>query len=361
MSLKKQYFVGMMSLLQAILVLCAWAADGSYLPATHPYPIRYNDKAMPPPNIPADNPMTQEGVWLGRLLFYDPILSGNNKQSCGSCHIQKYNFTDNRIRAIGSRGDTLATNTQPLINLAWHNYYFWDGRTPTLEALIFEPILNPKEMGEKEANLLKELNKHPHYPELFEKAFGTKHISRPLLEKSIAQFLRTITSEGIHLPENVLNNPPKGMTEIEYYYQNIRDTSMRGLYFRFANMCGSCHRSEIYNDIDFKATNLVAHPDSLFKVPTLLNIALTAPYMHDGRMASIEDVFEHYDKHIRQLHQYNNPRIKQPIINRIINEYDKKHITQFLAYFSDSNLLINPEWSNPFEQPCFNWKTPNFN
>lgn len=136
---------------------------------------------------------------------------------------------------------------------------------------------------------------------------------------------------------------------------------MRGLYFRFANMCGSCHRSEIYNDIEFMATNLVAAPDSLFKVPTLLNISLTAPYMHDGRMKNIEDVFDHYDKHIQQLHLYNNPRLKQPIVNRIITEYDKKHIAEFLQYFSDTNILTNPEWSNPFNQANFNWQAPNVN
>ena len=168
-----------------------------------------------------------------------------------------------------------------------------------------------------------------------------------MVEKAIAQFLRSITSKGIHLPEAVLNNPPKGMTEAEYYYQNIRDTTLRGLYFRFANMCGSCHRSEIYNDNEFLATNLVNSKDLLMKIPTLINITKTAPYMHDGRFKTIEDVFEHYDQHISELHLYNNKRVPTRIANQVINKYDKKNIKAFMELFSDENILNNPQWSNP--------------
>lgn len=130
---------------------------------------------------------------------------------------------------------------------------------------------------------------------------------------------------------------------------------MRGLYFRFANMCGSCHRSEIYNDVDFEATNLFAEPNRMFKVPTLLNISLTAPYMHNGSIATLEGVMDHYDKYINQLHKYGNKRIKQPIKNLIISEYDRKNIAKFLSYFSDTQLLTNPEWSDPFLNPNFTW------
>lgn len=341
-----------------ILLFIGFVFIGANLPTphvTHPYRLQYDTLAMPKPYIPADNPMTEEGVYLGRLLFYDTLLSGNNTQSCGSCHIQKLNFTDGKTVAIGSTGKKLTRNTQPLINLAWGNFYFWDGRTKKLEDLVFEPILNKDEMGETTKNLLKELGNHHTYPTLFYNAFGTEKISRPLVEKAIAQFLRSITSKGIHLPEAVLNNPPKGMTEVEFYYQNIRDTSLRGLYFRFANMCGSCHRSEIYNDNEFLATNLVNNKDSLMKVPTLINITTTAPYMHDGRLKSIEQVFEHYNQHISSLHLHNNKRVPKRIANQIINAYDKKNIKAFMEYFSDNNILNNSQWSNPFLQPNFTW------
>ncbi len=326
-----------------------------FLHKTHSYELQYDTMAMPKPYIPADNPMTEEAVYLGRLLFYDTLLSGNKEQSCGSCHIQKYSFTDGKKVAEGSTGKKLKRNTPSLINLAWSKYYFWDGRTKSLENLIFEPILSKDEMGANEKQLLKDLNKHPYYPILFFNAFGQKKITRPLVEKALAQFLRSITSKGIHLPENVLNNPPKGMSEAEYYYQNIRDTTLRGLYFRFANMCGTCHRSEIYNDPDLLATNLVNSKDTLMKVPTLINITKTAPYMHDGRFSTISEVFEHYDQHISELNLPENTRIKERIANQIINNYDKKNIETFMQYFVDSNLLTNKQWANPFNQTDFCW------
>ncbi len=324
---------------------------------TRPYILEYDSTAMEKPFIPADNPLTIEGVELGRLLFYDSILSVNNTQSCGSCHKQSLGFTDGRKLSIGARGDTLERNAMALVNLAWNKYYFWDGRQKSLESLVFEPILEPKEMGETEDRLLKKLNTHPYYPTLFSKAFGSPKITRTNVEKAIAQFLRTIVSSGIHLPPEVLNNPPENMSETDYYYKNVKDTTLRGLYFRFANMCGACHISEVYNDHEILATNLIDSNATLFKVPSLLNISNTAPYMHDGRFKTLPEVFEHYDDHIADLHLFQNSRLKQPLNNMFVKDYDKSHIEEFFKFFKDDNILRNPEWSNPFSNKNFSWQT----
>lgn len=323
---------------------------------THPYTLDYDTMAMPKPLIPLDNPLTMEGVELGRLLFYDSIMSVNGNQSCGSCHIQKLGFTDGKKLAIGAKGDTLKRNSMALVNLAWSKYYFWDGRQKSLENLVFEPILEPKELGETEPHLIKKLNAHPYYPALFNKAFGSKIITKDNVQKAIAQFLRTIVSSGIKLPKEVLNNPPEGMSETEYYYKNVKDTTLRGLYFRFANMCGACHISEVYNDHNFMATNLLDSAGTLFKVPTLLNISITAPYMHDGRFQTLTDVFVHYNAHISNLHLNKNNRLKGPLKNMFVSDYDKKHIEDFFKFFSDDNLLSNPKWSDPFKNKGFSWQ-----
>lgn len=341
-----------------ILILSLVMMSNSHLSynPTHPYQWQVDMKLLPPPSIPDDNPMTKEGVQLGKLLFYDKLLSRNQTISCGSCHIQQYGFSDNRQFSKGVSGKALEVNTLPLINLAWKSYYFWDGRIKKLEDLIFEPILNENEMGHKEEQLLSLINKHKYYPQLFESVFGQKKITRDLIEKAIAQFLRSIVSNGIHLPEEVLNNPPLGMTEAEFYYQNNRDTTLRGFYFRFANMCGSCHQSEIYDDPEFMATNLVNDPKSLKKVPSLINISYTSPYMHDGRFKTLQEVLIHYNEHISDLHLYNNMRINERIKNQIVENYDIQKVDLFFEYFTDKNLLENDHWSNPFTSPNFNWE-----
>ena len=325
-------------------------------PPLTPYYLEYDSMKMEKPVIPADNPLTVEGVALGRMLFYDPLLSVNNTQSCGSCHLQKYSFTDGKPLSIGALGDTLNRNSMPLINLAWSHFFFWDGRIKSLEQLVFEPITNPKEMGETEKGVLKKLNAHPYYPLLFKRVFNTDKIEKGHVEKSIAQFLRTIISNGIHLPPEVLNTPPEGVTEQEFYYQNYQDTTLRGFYFRFANMCGSCHRTEIYNDQVYMASNQVNPVDIKMKVPPLLNISYTAPYMHDGRFNNLEQIAEHYHEHIAELHSLENYRVKEAIPNLFIIEYDKKMISKFFTSFNDTNIIINKKWSNPFEEKEFSWK-----
>ena len=146
-------------------------------------------------NIPADNPLTVQGVSLGKKLFYDPILSGDNSQSCGSCHNQSYGFTDNnRALSIGIDQVVGTRNSMPLFNLGYANTFFWDGGVSSLESQVVGPITNPVEMHEDLNNCVYELNNHPEYPGLFKGAFGSDSITISMVMKAIAQFERTLIS-----------------------------------------------------------------------------------------------------------------------------------------------------------------------
>lgn len=320
---------------------------------THPYPFTYNEK-LGAPTLPYYNPLTTEGVELGRLLFYDTLLSGNNKQSCGSCHQQQYSFTDGQARAIGTYGDTVERNTMSLVNMAWNNRFFWDGRARSIEELIPQPITNPKEMGQDTALLIRELKAHAHYPRLFERAFAGQTISMATVSKAIAQFVRTITSRGVTVPDSLL---PRGYNSLpdsaDLAYTLHHDETVKGSFYRFAQMCGHCHSGVNYGGAHIADNMLV--PGTRFKAPTLINITLTAPYMHDGRFTTVEQILEHYNGHIAQFNTHNTDILQKPIEN-LLKECDKKNFSRVLQLFTDSSVLTNKALANPFAQPGFSWQ-----
>lgn len=328
---------------------------------THPYIIDLSNSVLEQPNIPADNALTQEGVQLGRLLFYDSILSYNFKQSCSSCHIQSLSFSDGKKLAIGTFGDTLSTNSMSLVNLAWQKNFFWNGRKHSLESLVEEPLYNNIEMGINDSILEYRLNNHKYYPILFSKAFNTKYIKLELVSKALAQFMRTIVYKPIHLPNEVLNTPTDGLTEHTYTKHFLDSLTPRGLYFRFALMCGSCHVNDVYGNYDYMASNELTSYDKLIKIPSLVNILGTAPYMHDGRFKDLKEVFEHYEEHIDSL-LIKNPQVvlagkfKRVKIPNMIKEYDKQHADLFFKYLADTSIATKKELSNPFNDITFQWK-----
>ncbi|MBI1192256.1 MAG: hypothetical protein GC205_03645 [Bacteroidetes bacterium] len=304
-------------------------------------------------NIPLDNPMTEEGVALGRLLFYEELLSSDGSFSCGSCHKQELAFTDGLARAIGYRGDTLDRNTMTLVNLAWQQEFFWDGRVKTLEALIEVPITDPREMGQDTVVLVQLLQNHEHYPRYFGQAFGSETVTFENVSKAIAQFLRTIVSPGIKLPDSLLNIPPDNVSETEFVSSQFYDNTMRAVYFRLADMCGSCHSSQVYGGLSTNF-NLVNSADSLLKVPPLLNILLTGPYMHKGQFSSLEEVINHYDQHIEALAYLNRKGNEAPMVSKL-SAYDKQYLPEFLTLFVDSNILLNDSYGNPKEAADYEW------
>ena len=177
----------------ALLFIASYSGNGDKVDQTTPYCDDLPSYLLPI-QYPAGNPSTEEGVELGRMLFYDTILSGNQKQSCASCHRQELAFTDGREISIGSQGRKAHRNSLTLVNPGWQDRFFWDGRASSLEELIHFPVTDSLEMNADTLKIEKRLNRDKKYAALFQKAFGKTRITMPLVAKAISQFLRTIVS-----------------------------------------------------------------------------------------------------------------------------------------------------------------------
>jgi cytochrome c peroxidase len=332
---------------------------GLFSCAEEPYiPTPYNLN-LPPhfsePKIPYDNPLTVEGVALGRKLFYDPILSGDFTQSCSSCHKQSLSFAEATAVSTGITGAQGNRNAMPLINLAYHNRLFWDGRSFSLEQQLLEPVPNPIEMNLPWLAAMDRLNQHPDYPSLFKQAFGIDYIDSTHITKALAQFLRTLISGNSRFDKYILGQA--ALTPQELQGMN--------LYVTEAADCFHCHPFEerfqfttfsfMNNGLDkegeFKDSGLggiVANPNLIgaFKVPTLRNIAQTAPYMHDGRFATLKEVVDHYDMGGHPSSTI-DPLMKHVGTGLNLSTQEKEALIAFLLTLTDTEFLSNPAFSAP--------------
>ncbi|MCB9231499.1 MAG: c-type cytochrome [Bacteroidia bacterium] len=312
---------------------------------------------LPPMDIPADNPMTVEGIALGRKLFYDPILSKDSTQSCSSCHNQSHGFTDNGKKfSVGIDGMEGNMNAMAIINVGWSEEFFWNGRETGLEAQAFQPVINPLEMHDDWDNVLYKLQRHPEYPLLFEDAFGTQTITSDLATKAISQFERTIISGNSEYDKFRRFEPSAGFGQSEFNGYQI--------FFSERGDCFHCHSKDlladnsyhnngidsVYDDTNWGRFEITQDSVDLgkFKTPTLRNIEFTAPYMHDGRFATLEEVVEHYNSGVKV-----SPTV-DPIMTKPGKEFglqlsaqDKADLVAFLKSFSDPNFLSNPDFSDP--------------
>jgi len=262
---------------------------------------------FPRPSLPEDNPLTEEGVELGRRLFHDRGLSGNGSQSCATCHERRDAFSDRRKFSIGAFGDVGKRQSMPLFNLAWKSAFFWDGRTPTLRAQTLEPMKNPVEMHSDLAEVRKRVVEGRHYPDMFATAFGTGEVDEDRISRALEQYLLTLVSD-----DSKFDRAARGQARLseeerrgEVLFTTEYDPA-RGL--RGAD-CFHCHGGPLFRSADFANNGLDSMPTDAgrfiatgrdgdsgkFAVPSLRNVALTAPYMHDGRFATLEEVIAHYD------------------------------------------------------------------
>jgi cytochrome c peroxidase len=326
-----------------------------------PYTLQYDTAYLPEPKIPLDNPLTVEGIALGRLLFYDSLLSVNKTQSCASCHKQEHFFTDTGKSvsngALKIPGDF---NTMPLANLAWQAEFFWDGRAKSLEEQVLEPIQKHNEMAKDLAVLVRELNTHKYYPVHFKKAFpdDKKPISANNISKALAQFIRTI-----YVSPKPFENGGFGNQEGDKLPDSVRTTKKFTAFAALAAMCSDCHSSEFYGGKNGQlASNGINYYDKdstnnnqKFKAPSLINLAYTAPYMHDGRFKTLYEVIDHYDQHITELDTY-NPDIVQNKIKNKFSKAEKTEMVNFLLSLKDTTILTNKKYSNPFASQNFKWQ-----
>src|SRR5688572_2431923 len=302
------------------------------------------------------NPFTREGVLLGRKLFYDPILSGNNKISCATCHNQEKAFTDGEALAThGISGKALHRNAPALQNLAWMNGWFWDGGAKDIESLNFGPIKHPDEMGQNLTELVKELQNHAEYPTLFKAAFQTDTITSLTITRALAQFQRTLISADSRYDKYVRNEGGK-----------LDSEELEGLTL-FKQKCSSCHATDFFTDFGYHnngldnsySTNFESiawgrgriseKPGDIgkYKTPTLRNITLTAPYMHDGRFNSLEAVVDHYRSGVKNSATL-APELKQNGTTGIaISDAEKTKIIKFLQTLTDTEFTSNPDFSAP--------------
>jgi cytochrome c peroxidase len=315
--------------------------------------------------IPADNPMSEAGVELGRHLFYDSRLSRNDSISCATCHQPQLAFTDGKPRSVGIEGKVHARSSMSLVNMLWSKQFFWDGRASSLEAQALIPIQDPQEMDLPIPQLLQKLQKIAEYPPKFKKAFGSAKITAINVAKALAQFERTLISGNARYDQIVSGKATPTAREQEaiqlFMTHPIPEAGIRG------GNCGDCHGGYLTQLNTFHNNGLDKDPLDLglgaisgkrfdkgkMKAPSLRNIALTAPYMHDGRFRTLREVLDHYNHHI-QPSLYLDPLIVEATNevdgqSLLLTEAEKESIILFLNMLTDSSFVQNPKFANPFK------------
>jgi cytochrome c peroxidase len=312
-------------------------------------------------NTPPDNPVTDAGATLGRVLFYDKRLSSNNTVACASCHQQKHAFADSNRFSKGFEDKLTDRHAPSLVDVRYYQRgrFFWDERAASLEAQVLVPIQSKLEMGQQLPRLLEVLAKDEHYPGLFKKAFGNDKVTSERLAKAIAQFVRSLVSYQSKYDEGLAR---ARVTHLDF--ENFTVEENRGKML-FLEHCANCHlpggqsahfftNRPLNNglDTDIKkgdggVGDLTLNPRQvgLFKSPTLRNIALTAPYMHDGRFDTLEKVVEHYSKGVQQ-HPNLDGRMRRP---RNFTQGQQAALVAFLRTLSDTHLIDDPKYSDPFK------------
>lgn len=310
---------------------------------------------FPQVKLPADNPLTQEGVALGRQLFHDVRLSINGTQSCASCHDQAHAFADPRQFSLGAEGQIGKRNAMPLFNLAWHQAFFWDGRAPTLRQQVLMPVQDPHEMNEKPQHVCEKLQADPGCVESFAQAFGSPGITPERLALALEQYLLTLISQNSRYDRAARKMAE--LTEPEKRGLQLFVTEFdpqRGL--RGAD-CFHCHGGTLFASQPFGNNGLALKEDDLgqmavtqnpadrgkFKVPSLRNIALTAPYMHDGRFTTLEQVVEHYSTGVQRSPTLDPNLAKHPEGGLHLTPQEKADLVAFLKALSDETFVNSPK------------------
>ncbi len=344
-----------------LIIILALFFTGSTRYELHPYTFPVLDH-FPPIKHRPEYFVSQEGVTLGRALFYDKILSGDTSMSCGSCHRQSFAFSDGNVRFTKGRDSAdLMRNTPGLINLAWYDAFFWDGRAPSLETQVFEPVAAHNEMNLSWPSVVKRLNKNPDYREKFNMVFGTRKIDSMEVAIAIAQFERTLISYHSKY-DKVLAGKAYFTLDERAGFVLMNDMVKTG--------CIHCHVTDghaltttgsfsnngldpalMISDYTDPGLGAVTHKFGdygKFKIPSLRNVALTAPYMHDGRFSSLEEVLDFYSDGVHTSVNV-DPKMEFASHHGVhLTQMEKLQIIAFLHTLTDSVFITDPEFSDPF-------------
>lgn len=351
------------------------------------YPDTFTDYVFGFDNTPTDNPLTDHGVTLGRVLFYDINLSINKTISCASCHFQEFGFSDDKPKSVGFDGGHTFRNSMGIANAGFYSAisFFWDHRAATLEDQVLMPFQDPVEMGMTLEGVVETVSNLEYYNPLFENAFGSTQVNSDKISKALAQFVRSIYSfnsrydEGIETTQNIFIDFPNFTAQ-----ENLGKDIFNGkLTPEAIGTCVTCHlpnavplhfeqaipegaNQVIFSgaepdnigldlDIDVEDNGVGANLDILsfyghFKTPSLRNIEVTGPYMHDGRMETLEEVVEHYSTGVL-AHPYLSAHMKN-------GNGDPRHLdltpeesaalVAFMKTLTDHELLTDEKFSDPF-------------
>ncbi|MBC7449674.1 MAG: cytochrome-c peroxidase [Hymenobacteraceae bacterium] len=302
---------------------------------------------------PARNPLTREGVRLGRKLFYDVRLSGTNTIACASCHQPERAFSDGvALSTAGASGNRLRRHVPPLQNMAWAGGLFWDGGAADLESLAFGPLTHPDEMAQDLAGLETELRAVPAYAPLFAAAFPGQTITSVTVARALAQFQRTLIT-GNSAYDRWTRREPGAVLGVD---------EQAGLVLG-RQKCGPCHAGELFTDFGYHNNGLDSgYADDherlawgrgritnrptdrgAYKTPTWRNVALTAPYMHDGRFATLDAVLDHYQNHVRESATLDpGVRMADGTPGIWLSEDEKRQLLAFLHALTDTCFTRNP-------------------
>lgn len=324
-------------------------------------------------NTPFDNKVSNEGANLGRVIFYDVRLSANNTVACASCHIQKHGFTDPKTFSDGFDGGKTGRHSMSLSNATYYNNgrFFWDERADSLEEQVLMPIQDPVEMGMNLFDLEVKMAQTSYYGDLFTKAFGDEAITSDRIARALAQFIRTmVTYESKYdqaFSVGEWNDPDFAAVFNEQEMLGLKLFSGFPGSERDSLGCIACHQTSSHamdqahvNGLDATTTADQGAGNGFFKSPSLRNIAVGAPYMHDGRFATLMEVVEFYNSGIRG-HRNLSPdltsdgRVGGRPIRMGLNQEEKEALVAFMEALTDEVFLTTPIFHDPFFPNTIHW------
>ncbi|MDC0908965.1 cytochrome c peroxidase [Flavobacteriales bacterium] len=310
--------------------------------STTPYTIEI-PYGFPNMIIPKNNPMTVEGVNLGKKLFNDPILSADNSLACINCHNKSSSFSDPNQYSTGIDNIQGTRNASALVNIGWNSSFNWDGSAQSLEEQAFEPVTNPIEMHDTWQNVENKINANLEYKDLFLEAFNIDYIDSNHIVMAIAQFERTLISSDSKFDRYIRGEEQLTPSELSGY----------AIFNSEKGDCFHCHGSQMFMDNRFHNNGLDIEPftdlglgyvsensndNGKFRTPSLRNIEYTSPYMHDGRFISLEEVVNHYNSGGNYSSTV-DPLMKKIGIGLQLTNEEKQDLVSFLKTLSDENFI----------------------
>lgn len=314
-------------------------------------PYRFSMGAkFPLPGLPLDNPLIEERAALGEALFREPALSRDGSISCSSCHLSHRAFSDPSRFSFGVERRIGTRNAMPIFNLAWKSEFFWDGRAPSLRAQALMPIQDHLEMDESLGRVIAKLGESPGYAKAFERAFGSGEITGEKIGLAIENFLLTLSSHDSKFDRAMRGEGELSEDEKKGFLLFFTEREPR-MGARGAD-CFHCHGGALFTDHSFHNNGLDASPadpgrglvtkrpgdQGKFSTPSLRNIGLTAPYMHDGRFASLDEVIEHYSTGVKRSETLDPNLAKHPAGGLGFTAEEKRALIAFLNSLTDEKF-----------------------